>query len=366
MTGTSLDGLDVALGKIDGHGLDIEAKFVGLVSRPLGRLRQALHSMTAGQPAKPIDFLRAARHLGDLHAQAIAELCEQCLPRGVKLDFVVAHGQTICHTPDEHLSWQLFDPWPIVRQHATAVLYDLRQGDLAAGGQGAPITPLADWVLYRHQSENRYVVNLGGIMNGTELPAGCIAHDIRGRDVGPCNLLIDGVVQKLFPGRPYDVDGRIAAGGQVDSSVCQCLNVMGLGSNRPTTDSLGREDFSDAFIDTFLRKLPATISPGDVVASVVNSVAAQVAKYVGDGRESTTVVLAGGGANNPHLVASIKARANPWHRYVCSDELAIPCAAREPLAFAVLGALTQDGLPITLPQVTGAKEPQKCGAWAYP
>ena len=139
MTGTSLDGLDVVLAEVVGGGRQITAKYIGMASRHLSELGDELSYFACGNPAEPIRYLRAARLLGNLHADVIGDLLKQ--HNDVTIDFVVAHGQTICHAPHEHLSWQLFDPWPIIRRLNVPVLHDLRQADLVAGGQGAPITP---------------------------------------------------------------------------------------------------------------------------------------------------------------------------------------------------------------------------------
>ena len=141
MTGTSLDGLDAALAEVRGTGLDAAARLLGLVRRPLGSL--------------------AARFASGA------------------IDLVAAHGQTICHAHRRGLTLQLLDPWPIARRLRVPVVHDLRRADLAAGGEGAPITPLADWVLFRSTGEDRTVVNLGGIANLTLLPAGASARSRR-------------------------------------------------------------------------------------------------------------------------------------------------------------------------------------------
>src|SRR5262245_44850683 len=147
MTGTSLDGLDVVLAEVRGTGLEASAQALSSAHWALGDLSDALRRLASGGPARPIEYLRAARRLGELHAEAAGALCRAS---GIaRPDLVAAHGQTIWHAPAEGLSWQLFDPWPLVTRLRTPVVHDLRQGDLCAGGQGAPITPLADWVLYR-------------------------------------------------------------------------------------------------------------------------------------------------------------------------------------------------------------------------
>ena len=249
MTGTSLDGLDAALVKIEGTGLDMRAMFEGMVSKPLAGLAPDLKHLAEGNPAKPIDYLRAARSLGELHADAVDELLANKAPGSAggsvtphtphqhtspparkrhesdtrsarrenatnddgsderrpttdppaepgafKIDFVVAHGQTIWHAPRDdvgRLSWQLFDPWPIVHRLNVPVCYDLRQADLIAGGEGAPITPIADWVMYRSDTRDRTIANLGGVCNVTYLFGGREVSSICASDVGLCNLLID-------------------------------------------------------------------------------------------------------------------------------------------------------------------------------
>ncbi len=145
-TGTSLDGLDVVLAEVRGTGLAISARTVAGAHRELGELGGVLRRLASGGPAPPIEYLRAARRLGELHAEAVGGLCRGAnVPRP---DLVAAHGQTIWHASREVLSWQLFDPWPLVTKLRSPVVYDLRQADLNVGGRGAPITPLADWVLY--------------------------------------------------------------------------------------------------------------------------------------------------------------------------------------------------------------------------
>jgi 1,6-anhydro-N-acetylmuramate kinase len=412
MTGTSLDGLDVALAEITGHGLDMCATLRGHLSMPLAGVAADLRRFAEGQPAPPIDFLRAARALGELHADAVAELCRRFLAHDQKLDLVAAHGQTIWHAPPQlhpdtvaaacdvapaerrsvgtvlpthrsdgtllpthrldetvfqaGVSWQLFDPWPLVRRLQVPVCYDLRQADLIAGGQGAPITPLADFVLYRIGQTPRLVVNLGGICNITTLTGDHL--QVTGRDVCPCNILLDAVVQRLFPPARFDKDGRIARGGKVVEMLHRAvfIDVMEILKGRC---SLGREPFPLDVLDGWVATAMKYERPVDIVATYTFAVADLVAAGIEKNIASLAggdVVLAGGGARNPVLVEFIRQRLrSPWPVLI-SDELGIPAEARESLAFAVLGALSQDGVPITLPAATGAHKPGRAGAWVYP
>lgn len=383
MTGTSLDGLDVALTEITGTGLDMKAEFVGMVSRPLGDLADQLRHFAEGNPAPPIDYLRAARRLGELHAEAVEELVEEHVTnedrsprtaiRGLphpSLDFVVAHGQTIWHAPRDdvgRLSWQLFDPWPIVQRLNVPVCYDLRQADLIAGGEGAPITPIADRVLFAKADKPRMVVNLGGICNITSLP-GDPRVDIEAADLCPCNILIDGLVQELYPGKRYDEDGSIAAFGTAWDGFHKVVNTHPKSDGMLFSGTLGREDFGRDWIQGLRRAVPAELTPQDILASAVEVIAGHIS-YANQSYHEEEVILAGGGAKNSYLRHRIRELAfQPSGVYAC-DEIGIPCEAREAVCFAVLGALSQDGVPITLPQVTGAKAsggPGVAGVWARP
>ncbi len=367
MTGTSLDGLDAALVEVRGQGLELTARHVAMVSEPLGSLREALAKLGRGEPAEPLFYMRAARQLGQLHVAAIERLLYETtdsglLPAHDKIDFVVAHGQTIHHAPndpDGGLSWQLFDPWPIVRRLGLRVCCDLRQADLIAGGQGAPITPLADWVLYRHPQHRRAIVNLGGICNVTLLPTSDASpDDITGGDIGPCNLLLDGLVTRAFPGLTYDHDGKLAARGGATSLVYR-LVMQAPYFTRLEPRSTGREEFNGDWLDDLHRD--AGLEPHDLIASAVEAVARLVAGAVVD--KCDEVVLAGGGARNHALARAIADRCRGLASVILSDDLGIPATAREAIAFAVLGALSADGVPITLPRITGSTNPGVGGVW---
>ena len=364
MTGTSLDGLDVSLVEVIGKGLDMTARCLGHVSRALGPLATVLGSMAEGRTHEPLAYMRAARQLGELHADAVDDVCRRFMPGARRLDMVTAHGQTIWHAPEQGLSWQLFDPEPVVRRLNVPVCYDLRQADLIAGGQGAPITPISDWVMFRHPRQSRLIVNLGGVCNMAYLPAGGRPQTIQGADIGPCNLLIDGVVQRLCPDRRMDTDGRIASKGRIDSEVLDLIMQDQPDTHQPHPRSLGREDYSSDWISRLLHAMPDNLSPADIVASVVDAVARMIGRSAFAGL-TDQVVLAGGGAKHPVLVDRVR-RAMPDHQVMLSDDLGIPVSTRESAGFAVLGALCQDRIPISLPQVTGSQAPGVAGRWVLP
>jgi anhydro-N-acetylmuramic acid kinase len=362
MTGTSLDGLDASLVEVTGKGLSMQARLIGVITHKLGELVEVLELMAEGEPQAPLDYLQAARKLGELHADAVDDLCRQHLPADAKLNLVVAHGQTIWHAPGHGVSWQLFDAQPVVKRLGVPACYNLRQADLVAGGEGAPITPISDWVMYRHPTRTRLIVNLGGISNTTHLPANGTPAQVTGGDIGPCNLLIDGVVRHLFPDRRIDIDGQIAQAGRIN------LEVYELVLNHPAISekakrSIGREDFTCGWVHGLVDQLKAKLSPADIVAGAVEAVAQLIGRAGSVGTQD--VVLAGGGAQNPVLVQRLRAVMND-RVVLLSDELGFPVDARESAGFAVLGALSQDGVPITLPQITGATTPGVAGHWVFP
>lgn len=376
MTGTSLDGLDAALVRIVGNGLDMTAEYLGWVSHPMDPgLRDTLMHLASGGAAEPLTYLRAARGVGELYADGVQHLLDET--NGPRPEFVVAHGQTIWHAPRDPRkddqgnipgggpkSWQLFDPWPVVKRIGVPVCYDLRQADLIAGGEGAPLTPLADWVMYRDKAD--LIANLGGVFNCTywSLSAEPGVGAVEGGDVCLCNLLLDGLAQRLLD-RPYDRDGETASAGVFDEKLYrtyeQHLAVMGTGER----GSLGREDLQNGVIDRVLQAFQDR-SPADLLFNAIAFVGQTIGE-VFEGTAAQRLVLAGGGAKNKTLVSYIRGIIEPdsfCESVSVSDDLGIPCEAREAMGFAVLGALSQDGVPCSLPQVTGATDPGVAGVWA--
>jgi anhydro-N-acetylmuramic acid kinase len=165
MTGTSIDGIDAALVRITGRDLEMQAELVGHVSHPLRNLADSLRRAAVQIPMSAGEFAQIAWMFGDLHANVIGDVLDD---HNLGLDLICVHGQTVFHQPP--ISWQLINPAPIAARFACPVVSDLRQADLAAGGQGAPLTPIADWVLFRDPRKARAIANLGGFCNATILP----------------------------------------------------------------------------------------------------------------------------------------------------------------------------------------------------
>lgn len=353
MTGTSLDGIDVAIASIDDHGLAIRAKLVGSASLPLGPVGATLRRLADQHPMTAGEIAEAARAFALLHADAV-----EIAAAGRPLDLVCVHGQTVHHRPPA--SWQLFQPAPLLERCRCPVVFDLRQADLAAGGQGAPITPIADLILFRDARETRVVINLGGFSNFTLLPAGEGTESVRGGDVCACNHLLDALARDAA-GVAYDADGRMAAAGRVDRGLRDDIAALLLGQLRERR-SLGSGDELVARV-----LVRAGGAPGNdrlrSVCDAIGLVVGDVARAAAGDRRPARLVLAGGGARNPVLAASIADHAT---LPACTTaELGVPVELREALAMAVLGTLCADGVPITLPAITGVRSPAPlAGVWA--
>jgi len=354
MAGTSLDGVDAVLLRVTGRGLGMALDAVlDAVSVPLGG-GQLLAQLARGGSADAGAIALACLELGKSHQLACRTLCDRA---GIdRPDLVCAHGQTVWHTPP--VGWQAFNPWPIAHDLRCPVVYDLRSADLNAGGQGAPITPLADWVLFRHPEQNRLIVNLGGFCNATNLDAGEQPGSIRAKDLCACNQVLD-AASRAGIDRAFDPDGASAACGRVhppaEAELFACLLGQLLEGR-----SLGSGDEAGRWVSEWSPRL----SGQDLLATACRGVARAIAAGLA-GMGSGAVYVGGGSARNATLMRDIEhTLGRPVRR---TDDLGVAAAWREGACFAVLGLLAMDGVEITLPSVTGRDGSiPLSGAWILP
>ncbi len=348
MSGTSCDGIDVAAVAIKGHGWAMRASFLagaslpydeampGLAARVLAALRQ--EPMTTGALAT------LAHDLAEAHVQAL-----RALARTAAAPIAIAmHGQTLYHAPP--ISLQLCAPWPVAEALAVPVLHDLRGADLAAGGQGAPLTPTSDFIMYAAEAPTA-VVNLGGFANATVLPPrGGDPSDVRGFDICLCNQLLDELARTRL-GRPCDWDGTAALRGTVDPAAREAVMNL-LAAQAGSGRSLGTADESVAIAASMLARL----SPEDACATAVSAVAQTIVTRLRD-HHVRHLALAGGGVLNRALDGALR-EGLPGGPPPTAAEW--PPAFREAAAMAILGALALDGIAPGLPAVTGRRSPSGC------
>lgn len=348
MTGTSLDALDACALHVHGHGLDMTTEQIGFISHPLDELGDSLRAIAADEPTPASVIAARQRALGERCRDAI-----QALQLGPHIDLIAVHGQTVHHAPPD--SWQLIDPFPIAQHFGTRVVSGLRGLDRAAGGEGAPITPLADWILHRTDT-TQTIVNLGGFINCTILPAQ--GHEdpmqaIAGFDVCPCNHLLD-TIARLALDAPYDDGGRLALSGNACLEQLQMITAH-LCSLHEQNRSLGSDDDCIEFVPDILQSIGAADASATFCAAIAATLTSALAAHPAE-----IVRLAGGGTRNAALTQAITAglgehaMVEPLHH---GDE-------REAASMAVLGALADDDVPITLPQVTGRNRTHvRDGTW---
>jgi 1,6-anhydro-N-acetylmuramate kinase len=355
MTGTSLDGLDVALVRIRGAGLAMRCELVRHSATPLGLLAEPMRRIAKGGATTAEALCGLSHALSALHAGSLAALIgdDAC-------SFAVVHGQTLWHRPP--MSLQLLTPAVIAARLGVPVVSDLRAGDLALGGEGAPITPLADAVLFGSGDEDRAIVNLGGFINVTLLPAGSAGHAgyserIEGFDVCACNQLLDAVARAAL-GAAYDAGGEAALAADADTGLVDRLMRM-LASESPGDGgrprSLGSADEPDALVEGLLRE---NIGGPVLARSACVAIARTLAGRVGHSRR---LVLAGGGALNAALVEAIASSCG--RRPLLADDFGVPIGAREAMCMAVLGAIAAGDHAMTLPRVTGRRD--RTGDWRH-
>lgn len=377
MSGTSADGINVALVRIPDrsrgrgrprHTLIVHSEF----SFP-APVRRAILQMMNAEHASVADLARLNFLLGELYAEAVAKTV---LKHRVKLGLVGCHGQTLYHQGvaapflgrKVAVTWQTGEGAVVAARLGVPVVSDFRPADMAAGGKGAPLVPFFDYLFYRDARVGRITQNIGGIANLTAIPAGAALRQVIAFDTGPGNMVIDAVVEELF-GRRYDRDGKIAASGRVlDGVIPQLMRAPFFRQKPPRT--AGREEFGRDYVDRFLR-LCRGAGKADVVATATalttRSIADALRRFVvrkqGRYRE---MVVSGGGANNPTLMAMLRNEiATLGIALRFSDEFGVPSEAKEALAFAVLAYETWQGRPSNVPSATGAKRAVILGKISY-
>lgn len=371
MSGTSLDGISAAAVEFtdrpDGRP---DATLRAFVQHPYtsdarARLEAAMHAATA------LEYCRLHADLGEWLAAAAREAMDAAgvTPRDVAA--IASHGQTLWHEP-LHSTWQIGDAARIAERTGCAVVSDFRTRDVAAGGQGAPLVPMADRLLFSHEHEWRALQNVGGIGNVTVVPPHGVDAPVLAFDTGPGVVVTDGVVRRLF-GKPYDENGRIAAQGRIlDSALRGSLGLPYFFEQPPK--STGRELFTPAFIDGFIERCrDAGASDADVVATSVGftaaSIAAQYTMFIT--APIAEVLLSGGGAKHP-LLAPALVGAFAWHEARTGrpgpavrqfSDVYFDAEAKEAVAFALLGYLHLTGRAGNIPSATGARAPRVLGSF---
>ena len=392
MSGTSADGINVALVRVASsdkarargpspHKQRADFTLIAHEEYPFpAPIRRAILGMMNAELARVADLARLNFLLGELYAEAVASTARK---HRVQLDLVGCHGQTLYHQGEAGrflgrklaVTWQTGEGAVIAARLGVPVVSDFRPADMAAGGKGAPLVPFLDYLLYRDQRVSRIAQNIGGIANLTAIPAGASLRQVTAFDTGPGNMVMDAVMEELF-NKNYDRDGKVAASGRVlNEVIARLLRARFFRQKPPRT--AGREEFGREYVGRFLE-----ICHGAGKADVVATATALTARSIADAvrrfvlprfavqrtrqRRDYQMIVSGGGAKNPTLMAMLRDEIAPLGLGLhFSDEFGLPAEAKEAVAFALLAHETWHRRPSNVPSATGAKRTAILGKISY-
>lgn len=370
MSGTSADGVDAALVSIGpAHRWRVRS-FVSVSYTPA--LRKRILDAAAPGGADAGELSQLAVVLAERFAAAAERAARAAGTSLKRVDAIGSHGQTLYHGPHDRppSTLQIGDVCAVAVRTGCTTIGELRAADIAAGGQGAPLVPLAHWLLFSTSDRPRAVQNLGGIANVTVLPEQADAGDVVAFDTGPANMVIDAVVRNLSHGRRgYDRGGRLARKGSVSSDLLEEMLAHPFFRRRPPR-STGRREFGEPFARSLLaRARRRKLSDADIVATAseltVESIARAYERFVLRKVPIEEVLLCGGGVHNRYLYDRLTERLGALGIDVdTTDSEGVDPDAVEAVAFAVLAYETLLGRPGNVPRATGAREPRVLGVIA--
>jgi len=378
MSGTSADGIDVALARISGAPPRLNAKLLNHTSINLPpQLRKEILRVAEQQAISASQLSQLNFRLGEVFAEAALTACRRFRVSPKKIALLGSHGQTIFHQgrPVSYLgrptasTLQIGEPAIIAARTGITTVADFRPADIAQSGQGAPLVPYADYLLYRDPKLGRVSLNLGGIANITVIPANAKPSQVFAFDTGPANMLIDALVARFTGNRQrYDKDVRLAQQGRAMPALLNELMRDPYLKLAPPK-STGREYYGRTYLEKLLRLgRRHKAKPNDLIRAATIFTALSIVdalnRFVLPKTKIRQLIVSGGGAHNPLILAQLAA-ALPQVEIVRSPQLGVPEDAKEAFAFTILAYETFHGRPSNLPSATGARGPATLGKISY-
>ncbi len=379
MSGTSADGIDVALIRITARKGDLRPRLKLLAHegfRYPAVLRRAVLSAMNARSISTAELARLNWRLGMAYAEAVKATVKQ---HKIAIDLVGCHGQTLYHQAQSEryagkafaCTWQAGEAAIIAAELDVPVVSNFRPADMANGGLGAPLVPILDYFLFADRTRGRVLQNIGGIANLTALPADSNGDNVRAFDTGPGNMVIDALALKLY-GKPYDRNGAIAAKGEILEPVLAEMLRDPYFKLKPPR-ATGREQFGREYAAKFLAACRrVSRRPEDALATATaltaESIVVSFRQFVWPRMKGAPIdyIVSGGGARNATLMRMLAARLEPMGCTLATiDQFGIPAEAKEAAAFALMAWLTWHYLPGNVPSATGAKRPAILGQVSY-
>jgi anhydro-N-acetylmuramic acid kinase len=385
MSGTSVDGIDISLVRIAGAPPHLQMKLLNHTAIPFPTaVRKEILRVAEQNPITSGELSQLHFCLGEIYADAALAACKRFRVSPSKIDLIGNHGQTIFHqgAPISYLgaktasTLQIGEGALIAARTGITTVSDFRPADIAAGGNGAPLVPFADYALYLHSKLGRVSLNIGGIANITVIPAKAKPAQVFAFDTGPGNMLIDALVSHFTRGRQrFDKNAKLARRGHLNQRLIKHLMKDPYLKIRPPK-STGREYFGASYVKKLLAFGRAhKIAPADILYTVTYFTAASISdalrRFVIPDHKIRQLIVSGGGANSPLLMALLKVmlQTQSWPNFIevlPSSALGVPTDAKESLAFAILAYESFHRRPSNIPSATGARRPAILGKISYP
>lgn len=362
MSGTSLDGVDAVLVDISGCGIKTKVTQIEFETYDIPEdIKKEIKEACLNRTPSTALICSLNFKLGYVFSDAVKNICKKAGIKPESLEFVATHGQTIFHIPKVIENYipstlQIGEPSIIAYENNVKVISNFRTMDMAAGGEGAPLVPYSEFILYGGRGENVALQNIGGIGNVTIIPGAKDMREIYAFDTGPGNMMIDEACNRLF-GVKYDANGDIARRGKVSEKLMNELMSHKYIDRKPPKTT-GREEFGEQFVIDILSRY-SDVSSEDIVATftafTANTIVENYKRYVLPKTKLDKVIVGGGGAHNKTLMDGIKNGLSGI--MVCTqDEIGYSSDAKEAIAFAILGNETLNNYCSNVPSATGAKE----------
>ncbi|MBI9071557.1 MAG: anhydro-N-acetylmuramic acid kinase [Melioribacteraceae bacterium] len=367
MSGTSLDGVDVALVEITGNGTNTKIDLIGFIEYPFPEgLKSFVLKNSVKDTSNVEDICRLNFLFPQIYFDAVKTLCEKLKFDMADIDLIGSHGQTIHHLPQKEKMFgygvgstlQIGDPSALAKLTGVTTVGDFRTADIAFGGQGAPLVPYFDYILFHSNDLNRALLNIGGISNFTILNKDKTQADVLAFDTGPGNMIVD-LLMRIFYQKEFDANGDIAKSGKFNEELFNTLVLRDNFIEKEPPKSTGREYYGEEFLEPLLKEYK-NIPNEDFINTVTNFTAYSIfrnyEKFVKDETEIDELFVSGGGARNLSLLESLKKYFGNDVQVKVIDEIGISSDAKEAICFAVLANETVCGNHSNIPRTTGASE----------